>query len=106
MSQNSGRKMPRMNMTQWPLLIVMTPRVIARMSHRMPKPPPIQYPTTFTSRLSSPLITETRVNGLMITQGRYPVHITDGLDGHYDDCRECFRAYLAPANNRPPTTVT
>ena len=55
MSQNSGRKMPRTNMTQWPFLIVMTPRVIARMRYRMPKPPPIQYATTATFRLSSPL---------------------------------------------------
>ena len=55
MSQNSGRKMPRTNMTQWPLLMVMTPRVIARMRYRMPKPPPIQYATTATFRWSSPL---------------------------------------------------
>jgi hypothetical protein len=44
MSQNKGRKMPMMNMTQWPFLIVMTPRVINRTRYRM-MPPPIQIST-------------------------------------------------------------
>jgi hypothetical protein len=43
MIQNKGRKMPMMNMTQWPFLIDMTPRVIMRIKYKRPKPPPIAY---------------------------------------------------------------
>jgi hypothetical protein len=51
-----------MNMTQWPFLIVMTPRVINRTRYRMTPTPPIQISTTATFRLSSSIISHGVIN--------------------------------------------
>jgi hypothetical protein len=38
MNQNSGKKIPMMNITQWPFRIVKIPRVINRTTYKTPSP--------------------------------------------------------------------
>jgi hypothetical protein len=47
MSQNSGKKMPKMNMTQWPFLNVVIPSVTTKVIQKSAyKPPPIPHHIT------------------------------------------------------------